>query len=448
MLAFFKYLRYVINYSKISYNLIKLYFNNDLIKNDNYIENLINIISDNGCMLVKCIQWSIPKYKMIYNNNDIIKRLEIFYDKCRIHKTSYTEELYEKDFGRCIYDDYFINDLIGSGSIGQVYSVTSKQDTKKYAMKVIHPDVHYEFFIFKIFFLLFYNIILYKYDLVSDINIFIDDIENQLDYKKEALNCKKMYNMYKNIKYINIPKIHSSTKNIIIMSYLDMNSVYKIDEEKQLYNKYKSLILMIIFINNSCYNGFSHGDMHRGNWSMNFKEHNYINIVDLGFCFNISRNDFKKIDYYVNQPNSLNRIKDILNHLKTNHNSNKNIDIDNISNELYNKVKDYVILETHIKELLQMCNKYNIKIKSSIFNTLFLFYQLSSIFEYIFSESDGSRKNNNNIENNLSLEIINYCDTYDIFKEYKEYVSDSIIKITKFKLTNPKFEKYKDLCLN
>ena len=61
MFVFFKYLKYIVNYGKISYNLIKLYFNNNLIKDDNYIENLINIISDNGCMLVKCIQWSIPK---------------------------------------------------------------------------------------------------------------------------------------------------------------------------------------------------------------------------------------------------------------------------------------------------------------------------------------------------------------------------------------------------
>ena len=447
MFVFFKYLKYVINYTKISYNLIKLYFNYDLIQNDNYKHNLINIISDNGCMLAKCIQWSIPKYKMIYDDTDIIKKLEIFYDKCKIHKTSYTEELYEKDFGKCIYDDYVINDLIGSGSIGQVYCITSKTDHKKYAMKIIHPDVHYEFFIFKLFFLLFYNIILYKYDLVSDINIFIDDIENQLDYNKESLNCKKMYNMYKDIKYINIPEVKYSTKNIIIMSYLDMNSVNKIDETNQLYNKYKSLILLITFINNSCFNGFSHGDMHLGNWCMNFKEYNYINIVDLGFCFNIEKNDFKKIDYYINKPNSLERIKDIIRYQKKN-NNNKNIDVDNISNELYNKVKNTKILEIHIKELLKICNKYNIKIKSSIFNTLFLFYQLSSIFEDIFSEMDGSRKNNNNLENNLSLEIINYCNTYDIFKEYRDYLSNNIIKITEFKLTNSKYEKYKDLCLN
>lgn len=449
MFVFFKYLKYIVNYGKISYNLIKLYFNNNLIKDDNYIENLINIISDNGCMLVKCIQWSIPKYKMMYDDNDIIKKLEVFYDKCKIHKTSYTEELYELEFKKSIYDDYFINDLIGSGSIGQVYCVTNKKDNKKYAMKVIHPEVHYDFYIFKIFFLLFYNIILYKYNLVNDINTFIDDIENQLDYKKEGFNCEKMYNLYKDTKYINIPKVYSSTKNIIIMSYLDMNSVDKIDEEKQFYNTYKSLILLIIFINNCCYNEFSHGDLHRGNWCMNYKEYNYINIVDLGFCFKILKEDFLKIDFYVNRPNNLNRIKNILNYLIINHNNNNNkLDINDISNELYNKVKKCKILEIHIKELLKICSKYNIKINSSIFNTLFLFYQLSSIFEYIYSENDGSRKNNNNIENNLSLEIINYCDTYNICKEYKEYLSDTVTKITEFKTSNSKFEKYKDLCLN
>jgi len=449
MFVFFKYLKYIINYSKISYNLIKLYFNNDLMENKDYIENLVNVISDNGCMLVKCIQWSIPKYKMIYSNNDIINKLEIFYDKCKVHKTSYTEELYENDFKKSIYDDYFINDLIGSGSIGQVYCVTNKNDKKKYALKVIHPDVDYEFCIFKIFFLFFYKIILYKYDLVSDINIFMTNIENQLDYKKEALNCKRMYEMYKDVKYINIPKVKFSTKNIIIMDYLDMNSSNKINEETQLYNKYKCLILLITFINNSCYNGFSHGDMHMGNWSMNFKEYNYINIVDLGFCFDIDKNDFYNIDSYVNKPNSLDRIKELIKHIKNNHIcNNKSIDIELISNELYEKVKDYKVLEKNIKQLLQICVKYKIKVKSSIFNTLFLFYQLSSIFEYLFTDNDGTRKNNNYIENNLSLEIINYCNTYNIFEEYKEYLSNNIVKITQFKLTNSKYEKYKNLCLN
>ncbi len=447
MFVFFKYIKYTINYIKISYNLSKLYFDKSLIKNNDYIDNLVNIISNNGCMLVKCIQWSIPKYKMIYDNNEIIEKLELFYDKCKIHKTSYTEELYEREFNKSIYDDYFINDLIGSGSIGQVYCITSKKNNKKYAMKVIHPDVHYEFYIFKLFFIFIYNICLYKYDIVSDINIFLDGIEYQLDYKKEGYNCEKMYNMYKDTKYINVPEVFYSTKNIIIMSYLDMNNLMRANEISD-YNKYKCLILLMVYINNSCYNEFSHGDMHYGNWSMNYSEYNYINIVDLGFCFNISREDFKKVDFYVNKPNCYNRIKDILTYLCKYHNNNKITDINKISDELYELVKTEKILEVHIRDLLKICIKYNIKIKSSIFNLLFLFYQLSSIYQVIFCNIDGSRKNNNNIESNLSLEIMNYCDTYNICKELREYINDNIINVTEFKLKNKNLDKYKNLCLS
>ena len=54
-------------------------------------------------------------------------------------------------------NNYEILDIIGSGSIGQVYLLKDKPLTKysnrqKYVMKILHPNVHNDIYYFRIYF--------------------------------------------------------------------------------------------------------------------------------------------------------------------------------------------------------------------------------------------------------------------------------------------------------
>ena len=74
----FQYFKYLFNYLKISYNLVQIYSNKQIIKDDIFVDNFLNIISNNGCMLIKCIQWVLPRYIMIYGENNITKKWKNF----------------------------------------------------------------------------------------------------------------------------------------------------------------------------------------------------------------------------------------------------------------------------------------------------------------------------------------------------------------------------------
>ena len=81
-------------------------------------------------MLIKLIQWGLPRYQMINGNNHFTKKLEKFYDNCPEHNIIHTENIYKKHFNTSIFNDYDIIGILGCGSIGQVYKVLRKKDNK------------------------------------------------------------------------------------------------------------------------------------------------------------------------------------------------------------------------------------------------------------------------------------------------------------------------------
>jgi len=440
-MKYLNYIKYSINYIKLIYNSLKIYNNPDKIRDDKFVNNFINIISNNGCMLIKLIQWGLPRYEMMYGTNDFTKKLEKFYDNCPEHSIVHTDNTYRKEFNKSIFEDYDIIGILGCGSIGQVYKVLRKKDNKYYALKVIHPNTKEEFVIFKIFFYIIYNLININNILpIKNINILVDDIELQLNYNNEAYNCNFFYNLYKDNKYINVPKIEYYNENLILMEIFNTKS----DENITDLGKYKCLLLLIIFINNDCLNNLSHGDMHKGNWSLHYNNnYSYINIIDFGFCFNINYTDYIIIDKYIENPTDLNILKEIIGFLICN----KSIElVDTISLYLYSITKNIESknIEKYINCLFITLNKYNIKINTSILNGLFLYYQMSSMYKFIL---DNENRSNNIIENNFSLELYNICETYNICDEYKNHLNKNFISSFNFKTNNKKLDKYKNLCL-
>ena len=103
----FLYFKYIKNYVKLFYNLYKYKKSEKKL----YIDNIINIVKDNGCMLIKMIQWGLPRYIMLYGENNLTKDLSIFYNNCPIHDISHTEKIYYENFNENIYDKYIVNNI-------------------------------------------------------------------------------------------------------------------------------------------------------------------------------------------------------------------------------------------------------------------------------------------------------------------------------------------------
>tara|TARA_B110000285_G_C15073246_1_gene589212 strand:- start:472 stop:1623 length:1152 start_codon:yes stop_codon:yes gene_type:complete len=378
---------------------------------------------------------------MLYGENNLTKDLSVFYNNCPIHDISHTEKIYYENFNENIYDKYIINNIIGSGSIGQVYKITNIKSKKEYAMKILHPNVDEEFIIFSIFlyiFILFTKCFLNIKN--SDSKTFIKNLGNQIDYNIESLNCTKICNLYKNNKFINIPLIYKCSKNIIIMDLLNMDNYVENSTQISI-KKYKCLLLLLIFINNNCMNNLSHGDMHSGNWSIDYNiDENYpiINIIDFGFCFNIDINDYKNIDVFLDNPYKLVNINNLINYLC----KEKKYNIDEISNDLYIKMKNSINLETHINILFSVIIKYNIKISISVINLFFIFYQLSSEYNFLINKKIHNNIDNmDNIDSSIKLELVNICDYYNIDNDYTLYLNKFTTKLCLFK-KNENYNKY------
>ena len=69
-----------------------------------------------------------------------LNRLEKFYENCNTHEINHTERVYQKEFNEKLSDKYEIIDIIGSGSIGQVYQIKHRESQEYFAMKVLHPN--------------------------------------------------------------------------------------------------------------------------------------------------------------------------------------------------------------------------------------------------------------------------------------------------------------------
>ena len=87
MMKYFNYIKYTLNYIKIAYYSLNLYNNPDKINDSNFINKYINIISNNGCMLIKIFQWGVPRYVMINGTNKFTKILDKATLLCRISPT-------------------------------------------------------------------------------------------------------------------------------------------------------------------------------------------------------------------------------------------------------------------------------------------------------------------------------------------------------------------------
>ena len=128
----------------VFFNLSKCVILSLFIKYNFYNDKIVKILLKNvhscGVIPIKIIQWGLPILKLINIDKKILDIFENTYENCPIHELDYTKILYKSDFYNDIDDDYKIIELVGSGSIAQVYKIQDIKTNEFYAMKVIHPN--------------------------------------------------------------------------------------------------------------------------------------------------------------------------------------------------------------------------------------------------------------------------------------------------------------------
>ena len=162
-------------------------------------------------------------------------------------------------------------------------------------MKVKHPNIESEIILFKNIFNFLYNIkifnnLFYKY-FPFKLDEFLDDFYKQTDFINECNNLLEFSNIYENNDYIIIPELIKSSKDIIIMNYVEGKCLDDLDINE--HEKYKIIFLLYLFIrNNLIVLNLNHGDLHKFNWKVSQDDYSKIVIYDFGYCFRLDKEEY------------------------------------------------------------------------------------------------------------------------------------------------------------
>ena len=389
-----------------------------------------------------------------------MKNFKDVYENCNLHRFKYTEKVFLKDLTKNITDIIEIdnNYIIPSASIAQVYKGTLLSSRQEVAIKVTHPELENQI-VFPFLYYYIYSYIttnfkfFYKYKIPFDLSAFFNNLIKQIDMSYEANNLTYFYNQYANNPLVCIPKPIISSKNILIMEYIEGKDF----ENNNLsnYEKYKYILLLNLFLRNNLITlDKSHGDLHTGNWKI-IKTGNLEKIViyDFGFCINIS-NDYKLIihnlDKSIETNNQILFANSVYNYLERScskdlflkdfdlfiKSNNKNINIANYIEFCINK--NYVFKS----ELLDLV------LSSSLVNNYFQTYTTDENIEnnIVFDDNEIIRKlqiTSNHLMTLSAICDINNC-YHDLNKYLKDFINENtkdIIKIKQKSITNNKINK-------
>tara|TARA_B100000900_G_C20601898_1_gene726023 strand:- start:3427 stop:4746 length:1320 start_codon:yes stop_codon:yes gene_type:complete len=407
------------------FNISKLFIYSFYIKNKlKYIKNISNrdltiinkYINNCGCITVKCVQWLVPLLENEDINKHIINILNNVYENNYVHDIKYTEYLYKKHFNKDLLEEYEIINIIGSGSIGQVYKIKCVKSNKYHVMKVKHPDIESQIILFRKIFNFLYNIkifnnLFYKY-FPFKLDEFLNDFYKQTDFINECNNLLEFSNIYENNDYIIIPELIKSSNDIIIMNYIEGKCMDDLDINE--HKKSKIIFLLYLFIrNNLIILNLNHGDLHKFNWKVSADDYNKIVIYDFGYCFQLDREEYDNIIMLCKLISSYEEDKkqEYIDFIKFLFNTEEDLDV-----EYSNRITEPEIL---LKQVLSISKNYNIMIKKyKVLNTLLLMILIDNYLKrYNINNNYSVLK----IKKNL-LDAYTFCTTYKIFPELSEHI--------------------------
>ncbi len=335
ILYFFYFLSFIFVFS-INY----IYYKLSNSFNYYLLYSLFKIININGAPMIKFTQWFLIIFDNIFIT-DKKKNLIIFdifnniYNNCSVHSLQYTKKLFYEDYKSSFNDVMTIDESfsVKSGSIAQVYKCYHKQLKKYVAVKVVHPNIYYQFIWFKKiidFYIYITNFNIFKkYKLPFDFVTIYNDFYKQTDLNNESRNMTLFKEFYKNNEIIVIPQSIFSSKSILIMDFYDG----VLFSELQYSEYFKTNIFTIFKLFNLdmiLSKSLFHNDLHIANWMIiNDSSHNNNNNND--------NNNDNHNDNDNNNNNNNNHNNNNNNNHNDNHNNNNNNNHNDNDNNFVNK---------------------------------------------------------------------------------------------------------------
>ena len=459
----FQFINNFYNYFQLIYSVYHYvqFYNESNEHNIIYLDTIIHNIKKCGSVAIKFTQWITPKLEVMHlEEKDILseekplwlKKLEIFYENCDEHSIEYTINHYQEVFHKNFHNEYEILDIIGSGSIGQVYliqnkSLTHYSEKKKYVMKILHPNISYEIDFFKKLYTLIKYIPQVKRFINSnfpfDIYSFIEQFNEQSNFINEANHLLQFKEYYQNNDFIIIPELIQCSESILIMSYEEGISFDELTINN--YHKSKIALLLISFTrNNQHILNYHHGDLHKGNWKVRLSDDNNHKLViyDFGFCWSVSNNKLNGIDTITEifedsdiDPNLI-QIEDMTNVLKyllkyDNKNDEKiNNSINSYLKNNMNQIKPWNLNPSRIfKMTVNLCISENLLIDPTLIQIIIILIQCQKIFEeFKLISSDKEEINSYEVYRSRYLDWLTFYKTHHIFDEYSEFITDLLNK--------------------
>jgi hypothetical protein len=402
-------------------------------------ERLIDVLHEDvlqcGAICIKFAQWLLPILDNIYIKDKDkpywFTSLEDLYENCPTHSDEYTKQTFQDEFGETFDDNYTLLDIIGSGSIGQVYKIRNKHTDKVFAFKVIHPNVSNEVTVFTqvLKALLYIPCIRTKlYALVPvDYTQFIHNFKGQVNMIHEANHLSRMSYQYNDNQSVIIPQLIRCSSSCLIMTYEDGDMMDALDLTQ--YQKTKIITLLFGFISsNQLFDDIMHNDIHKANWKIRKVDENRYSLViyDFGFCYTKRVKDRPIIGL----------ICELCETSDENHEADAESLIQVIQffiNDTSDCTRDNIlsILPTEFKAdpiqlfdlTIELCRVTNRIVDTSAFQIL-----ITSIQTYQYLK-DAGINNGHNLQNDRYrmyreryLDLCNIYTTYDCFHEFRGYM--------------------------
>lgn len=269
-----------------------------LVDRESKIKEIVDNINNSNLVWQKFAQL-LSYHEDLIGAELAIELQKLLYD-CPAHEHAYSAKIIRQDFGSDLDTDQM--EMIGSGTIAQVYKIWDITLNKHVVVKIKHPNADKDI----LEALSSYENVRNSYFMPIKFkclcDFFFQGLKQQVNMKRELRNCETISSLFekrsekKNNLYV-FPVMLRYSRNCVIMTY-EPSTPIVLDNRANISNEklYKTCVSMVYFWFLCVHHGFLHADLHYGNFGISGDK---IVVYDFGFMCDIRDIDADERALYV-----------------------------------------------------------------------------------------------------------------------------------------------------